>query len=236
MTTSSAESLAISLNNQGVEFLNLGCYERAAECVSKALELVRGEFCDDRSRPVPWRTKGVAEAVPVPEYLFQDLTKSAKNEYRTSEGKEESSFVFDKPLHIVDPVSPPSSFCYEYLVSLSIMLLYNLALIHHLHGLESSESARLHKATALYELAYSVQINEDLSVSTLHTIAIVNNLGQIHEQLGEMARSHQYFRHVLTALMYAQNTGDKEVALHQVGFVTNVLPLIFPQTKPAPAA
>lgn len=113
---------------------------------------------------------------------------------------------------------------YENTVEASVAIMFNLALAHHLNalhgqcfgqqGLMFSSPFRtthavstLEQAIALYELAYTVHMQEDAELSVEFTMAIINNLGHIHRLMGDEEKSSQCFRHLLSTIMFLQSYG-----------------------------
>lgn len=95
-------------------------------------------------------------------------------------------FIFRTPVVVTVNDDAESIQSFQYYVMLSYVLLYNLALAHHLSALElhhdaSAQPRKLKRAVALYELACQIQMNEGIQLSTIQTMAIVNNLGRIHQ-------------------------------------------------------
>ena len=138
---------------------------------------------------------------------------------------------------MVLPQSVESSPTYAFLIKLSFIQLYNLALSHHLCGLRrQSQEHSLRKAISLYELAYTIHVSEDVELTILQSMAIVNNLGQLHKRLNDIEKSHQCFENLLTTLMFVKDCGEQDC--HQLldGFLSNVMSVILCGAKPAPAA
>jgi tetratricopeptide (TPR) repeat protein len=121
---------------------------------------------------------------------------------------------------------------YEPTVEASIAIIFNLALAHHLsalHGPLNRPMSILKKAIALYELAYTVQMQEDAELSVEFTMAIVNNLGHIHRLLGDLEKTNQCFRHLLSTILLLRSYGGEysdSSCYHNDTFVYSVSHLI----------
>jgi tetratricopeptide (TPR) repeat protein len=143
-------------------------------------------------------------------------------------------FTFRSPIYIPSYATDHTSF--TYYVDSSFMLLYNLALTHHLSALSGNNSQkRLRKALSLYELAYTIQMTEDIQLTFLQSMAIANNLGQIHTALGDEEKSRQCFQHLLSSIMFLNESGDRDSVEQMDGFIANIMPLILMGSS-APAA
>jgi tetratricopeptide (TPR) repeat protein len=143
---------------------------------------------------------------------------------------------------------------YETTVEASVAIMFNLALAHHLnalsgyvYGQEGMKLAAapvhglstLEQAIALYELAYTVQMQEDAELSVEFTMAIINNLGHIHRLIGDEEKSSQCFRHLLSTIVFLQSYGGDQssncsVALSDT-FVYSISHLILRETAAAAA-
>jgi hypothetical protein len=146
-------------------------------------------------------------------------------------------FIFRSPIYIPSHAGTDhtSSMYYE---KSSFMLLYNLALTHHLSALDGNNTQkRLQKALKLYELAYSIQMTEDIQLTVLHTMAIVNNLGMAHAALDDKEKSQQCLQHLLSSVMFLHDCNDQDSIEQMDGFIANVMSLILmPSSAPAAAA
>ena len=129
------------------------------------------------------------------------------------------------------------AFSYAFFVKLSFIQLYNLALTHHLCALSRpNPEPFLRKALSLYELAYTIHVSEDVELTILQSMAIVNNLGQLHSKLNDFEKSQQCFENLLTTLMFVKDCGEQDSQHMLDGFLSNVMSLILCSPKPAPAA
>jgi hypothetical protein len=158
------------------------------------------------------------------------------------------SFIYDTPLHIWPEALSFRAFNHDLLSELSVALMFNLALCHHLHALNSPSSPSedysiFEQAIALYELAYEVQMQDDVELSVECTMAIVNNLGHAHKLLGHEGKASKCFSHLLSALLFVQSlsTHDDECdkmgvsASSTEGFIRNVSHLILSKKVAAAA-
>jgi hypothetical protein len=107
------------------------------------------------------------------------------------------------------------------------MTLYNLALCHHLHALNSKDGtkAKLEKALALYELAYTLLFTEDTQATVFQQMAIINNIGHIHAILQNVECSRQCFENLLSTIMCVKDCGEEDEMVDIDGFLWNALPV-----------
>jgi tetratricopeptide (TPR) repeat protein len=125
---------------------------------------------------------------------------------------------------------------YDPTVEASIAIMFNLALAHHLsalYGPFNRCACTLEQAIDLYELAYTVQMQEDAKLSIELTMAIINNLGHIHRLLGDEDKGGQCFRHLLSTIFFFRSYGERHinsVCCHTDTFVYSVSYLILRKT------
>ena len=88
-------------------------------------------------------------------------------------------------------------------VTMSKVILFNLALAHHLAGLvsEHSSSLLLAKAATLYETSFMMARKENMR-APFFTLAVVNNLGCIHHAMGDEGNAMMYFHQLLSMCMF----------------------------------
>ena len=102
---------------------------------------------------------------------------------------------------------------YEVTVEASVGIMFNLALAHHLNAVygpscgSSHGTSTLDQAISLYELAYTVQMQEDAELSVEFTMAIINNLGHIHRLMGDEEKAAKCFGHLLSTILFLQSYG-----------------------------
>ena len=126
-------------------------------------------------------------------------------ERRCTNGTCWGQYVYKNPLEIEKSADLSS---YEAKVELSIAIMFNLALSHHLNALSAFTKEQhdmwLHHALSLYELAYTIQMQEDSEVSVECTMATINNLGQVHYALGNTEKASRCFNHLLSTIVFVQ--------------------------------
>jgi tetratricopeptide (TPR) repeat protein len=231
-------AIAVSrFNNEGVTLIESGLYDEAISEFSKGLTLVKKILAlqgdDDEADEAETSAEPESQS---PSYHFHKMQEpKATNECGDQEEfLSDETFIFRAPLYIQSRVTDHTSFTY-YLES-SFMLLYNLALTHHLSALSGKDTQkRLQKALGLYEFAYTIQTTEDIQLTVLQTMAIANNMGQIHAALDDEVKSRQCFQHLLSSIMFVNDCGERDSVEQMDGFIANVMPLILMGAS-APAA
>ncbi|KAL3924942.1 MAG: hypothetical protein SGILL_000732 [Bacillariaceae sp.] len=144
---------------------------------------------------------------------------------------------------------------YEVTVEASVAIMFNLALSHHLNALYGSTCgpksafsqseastpgvSTLEQAISLYELAYTVQMQEDAQLNVEFTMAIINNLGHIHRLMGDEEKATKCFGHLLSTMLFLQSCGGGQSAntssCHTDTFLYSISHLILKDAA-APAA
>ena len=164
---------------------------------------------------------------------------------------QEHGFVYRRPILV-------PKLCVEedhYMgMVLSLIILYNLALAHHLKAISMSDfpSARgtlsrdnirvVNQSLKLYELAYQLLMvyeekiksivhlrerNEESAGSLRFTIIISNNLGQIHKLAGDYKKHQICLQHLLCAIMYMVDSHRVVLDSSEMdGFYRNVAPIM----------
>jgi tetratricopeptide (TPR) repeat protein len=119
---------------------------------------------------------------------------------------------------------------YGETIMVSCLIIMNLAIAYHLRG----DQEALLRAMKLYELSFNLQRDQQFGSNVLFTLAIVNNLGVVHQQLHDEQAAVKCFEHVLSTLMYLKACGHSSEC-NLDGFFHNVLSVAAQQSV-APAA
>ena len=91
---------------------------------------------------------------------------------------------------------------------LAVILLYNLGVANHLWALYDDDlklherSQMLKKAFAFYRLSCIIQVNEDVEISTIYSMALLNNMAQVHRAMGNQQKAEQCLKCLLSQLVY----------------------------------
>ena len=225
------------LNNQAVFQIENKQYDESISTLTKALKTLKLVMSGDAMI-----TNSPAECLDsesdAPGYFsFEFLSSGPSSFLRTVEkGSVCPGSVFQDPIFVSSSTHVSDLECCE---KLSYVILFNLALAHHLRALLETEPRlqrlRLQKALILYEHAHQVLMNQNLEVSLLHTMAIASNLGHIHDNLGNESRARMCFEHLLSTILYLVDCGEGGKMKSLDGFFLNVMPLIA-KCQSAPAA
>jgi hypothetical protein len=196
---------AIANNNRGASLLEEGKYGDAVVVLSNAQKFARRglEKCRQVVGSAPPANRGVSFCESLDRLMIRKANpQSSDEEYGDSHN---DGFVYRQPIQI-----PPSSLSIDCQSSLlvSVAIIFNLALAHHLCGMEYKEVGVIRKALRLYECSYKLyrsycQIQEiSLSSSSLLPMAAMNNSGQIHRLLGEDENARCFFQSLFSSLIY----------------------------------
>jgi hypothetical protein len=101
-----------------------------------------------------------------------------------------------------NPIETPENSSFS-LDQFSFITLYNLTLCTHIAAMMSRSRPQLQKSLQLWKMLYSLQWRDGLNLGSVHTLAILTNLGQAHGVLGNEASSntcYQNIEKVLTVL------------------------------------
>jgi tetratricopeptide (TPR) repeat protein len=222
--------LPAQLNNEGVFCVDAGEYDDAISNFSEALTVVKAFIARGRNRSAG-TCQGVRKSsthFSAEPYLVEGTARThelahAKSPIFWNRKDEElipsdQSYVFEDLILIPEQLENPT---YRSYAQLSFILVFNLALTNHLSAIENGMSRqRLTEALALYELASAIQVQEELQLSVLHTMAIVNNLSQIHKELDDREKAEECFDNLLSSAMFLVSTGESCEQLN--GFLANV--------------
>ena len=240
--TSHTATVATSLNNEGISQVEMGNYEAAAASFSKGLSIVKQALSSNdwenlSSRPFQ-ETQSSAEETPACQFCklhSSEIIMDCDDDDDEKDLSAQEGFVFKDPIMVLpQSMASPS---YAFFVKLSFIQLYNLALTHHLCALHrANPEPFFRKALSLYELAYTIHVSEDVELTILQSMAIVNNLGQLHRKLDDFEKSQQCFENLLTTLMFVRDCGEQDNQHMLDGFLSNVMYLILCGPKAAAAA
>jgi tetratricopeptide (TPR) repeat protein len=233
-------STAIRLSNYGVALMEQGQHAPAVDALGRALKMCRNIMDEAEDDDVPWQTmmSTSLDACMEASRLAWSTCCSNNNQADSSRLTRGERYLYQQAIRI--PLTVGSN--YRACVMLTTMVTFNLALAKQLTASsmmqadDYSRSMMLRKASKLYELAFSMQQEEEFDQNTLFTLATVNNLGLIHSQLKDSHAADQCFEYLLSTLMYLTNSnagGGRPAFLD--GFFRNATTLI-QKSQSAPAA
>jgi len=135
--------------------------------------------------------------------------------------EDEDGYVCRQPLYVPDICIEE---CHSMGITLSLILIYNLALVHHLKALSmpAGNTARrskiLAKALHLYGLAYQLELDwivpdDDDRIQGIgllrFTMMLSNNIGEVHRLSGCVSEHKRCLEHLLTVIMYMVDSDNR---------------------------
>lgn len=224
-------SHAVALNLAGILSMDAKDYGRAIESFSKGLGALKRVLQEEEEGPAQQRPP----SPPISEALLEDCfafseTAGPGSAARGEGGGGGGGFVFRCPIAATS--SRLALRCRRFHVMLSFALLYNLGLAHHLGATDregpaaGGAAAELRKALALYELAFSVHVSEEVNLSVLQAMVIANNLGQVYASLGASDKAGQCSSHLMSLVLYSIGLCERDRPESLDEFVGNVMHLL----------
>ena len=121
--------------------------------------------------------------------------------------------------------------------NMTAILLYNMALLHNLRGLDNDNDPKALKAALqLYKTAFALQVREGMCLSMNHALGLVNNCGQIQRLLNHQQIADRLFQHLLSTLVTMVAAGEGETVDDIEDFIGSTSHLIFSEPAAAAAA
>ena len=243
----SAAQVAVILNNKGVDHLDQSRFGPAIASFTAALTNVKTMLVEDDGDSAMYppaadetHSMDVEPASELAGSSADTLPPSLKGACSVTPNMIQFDScrrtVFSTPISIQND----GSSTLEAYNRFSFGIMFNLALAHHLGGLnchDQTREAKLQKALRLYEFAYSIQMQEDLSLQLVYTLGMMNNLGHIQDALGDKEKSQQCYQHLLSTLMFVMEGQDSGCCSEEMElFLNNVTHLVLRETDLAPAA
>ena len=155
-------------------------------------------------------------------YLMNVLKK--KTIVFNNDDKTNDQYLFTRFISI----PPSTAFSTKASSMIPTIIIFNLALVHHLHGRKittsnnnpssGGSSSILRKAASLYELSYGLlkeQSEEEVgnlgfASNKLFVLAVVNNLGVLHWELNDGKKATKCFEFVMSVLVLMSNNVDDD--------------------------
>jgi tetratricopeptide (TPR) repeat protein len=235
MISTSQQKNAIQQNNAAASLVSAGEYNTAIQEFSFALETFQQVMIEaDDEIPQPVKTN-LNQCMVQSSLTLADCRKEA---CRVIDNDQQ--YMYRQAIRI--PLDIEST--YQASVTVSSVIIFNVALAHHLSALATSDkkrqSKKLRKATTLYEMAYDLQgRNAQLKNNVMFTMAAMNNLGVIYLQLEDCETSSKCFQCLLSTVMFLVDCGAAKVCCDEDdldGFLRNVTNLVSGSSFPAAAA
>jgi hypothetical protein len=234
------------LNNVGASHLVTGMYVNAIDSFTQSLSLAKSALAvlvsEDQTKNLKkCSSRSLQQQQRCAVVLFKHSTVTvAAPEAKVQPAADIGALrgIYTSPLFLSESATYQR---YEPTVEASIAIMFNLALAHHLYALYGPLNLfvfTMEQAVGLYELAYNVQIQEDVELSIEFTMAIINNLGHLYRLLGDEEKGAQCFRHLLSSILFLRSYDGgltDNNRCHTDTFVHSVLHLILRETAAAAA-
>ena len=245
MSSSSSSSpviVAAELNNRACVLIQNADYDEAITILKEGLQIAKQSTkeaqqqaqncCSSLSAEEPQETSPQGCSNDYSAIAsFQMPPKEAASAIRRQDPS--NAFVCDDPLPITGFSSTMDSD--DTVAYLSFILLFNLALSYHLRAMQDDIPSKevstrlLETAQRLYE--YTFQLQSQLNdMSVLTTVALLNNLAQVHKILKNDYEAHQCDKLLLSALLLIVDMGEPEWKDRVDSYMCNVMHLIFAES------
>jgi tetratricopeptide (TPR) repeat protein len=217
MISAVQQQYAIQQNNAAASLIAAGEYNAAIKELSFALKAYK-QIMTEADNEITQPVKTSLDQCMVQSLAVADSPKASRH----ANENEDQHYMYRQAIHI--PLQNIES-TYQASAMVSSMIIFNIALAHHLSALASNihQSTKFHKAVTLYQLADNLQREAQLENNVLFTMAAVNNLGVIHHRLEDNKRATACFQYLLSTVMLLVDRGEAEVCCGELdGFLRNV--------------
>jgi tetratricopeptide (TPR) repeat protein len=221
--------LTQQLNNHGARYIQVRKYEQAIATLTKALNLWEQVAVDDTCacgrcsldecilhttrQDSPFPTDGASFK------SFNDATQFCEDMVDS-----EDRFIYRRPIYASQKFMQQG---HSPGVSLSLIIVLNLAMAHHLSAMQNQNCRRrLQKALQLYERVYHLKMEAENICSPHATLIITNNVGEIHRALENQSKHAMCLQHLLSTMMYMIDCKIPVSTMRLEGFVRNTSQLI----------
>jgi tetratricopeptide (TPR) repeat protein len=229
MLQQSPHHVPMQLNNRGAFFLETRRYENAIACLGEALQDCKRGFRQNGQNP----HRKFASSSASLDQLIKYYPEHVRRPHPEIDDHDSNDFVYSRPMYI--PARTLHAEIQEYNFVVSVAILFNLALAHHLLALENElDRDKLQKALSLYKIAYELQLDESLEGNTFFVMATFNNLGQIHKTLKERDTAYRCFQHLLSTLIFSIDNGSCQISEIDV-FFRSAFDMMFDSSSAAAA-
>lgn len=221
----------IELNNTACDLIENDRFDEALEFLTKALNAVQRDLAEEDAEDKE-DLNSETDADSLPGISSSIESREVNMQRRLAKLGKLDGFVYWHPMQAVN--LPPATGT----GSLSLIIVFNLALCHHLMALQSEcekSVSRLQAALQLYELGLSMHMEGNIIVDMTHALAMVNNCGQIYMTMNKPRKAKRFMAHMLSSLMIMIECGEAEDLDEFDGFIQNASNLIL-RTNVAAAA
>jgi tetratricopeptide (TPR) repeat protein len=229
----SIEMNAIRLNNMGVASFENNRLEEALDLFQAALtsskQSIREEEANDSSSGRPSNTEqksGLARMAiastetrrPLPGYPPSCAgTNSCTSPFDKGEEDDiKSAFLYLHPMKVSESLNLDNEVALN--LNCSLLCVFNLAVTSHCRAIQTTERdlalSRYKTAVKLYEFSYSLLTtieSDGVNADMLITLAIINNVGVIHNQMERSIQAHQCFERLLSLIIYLRGVANADM-------------------------
>jgi tetratricopeptide (TPR) repeat protein len=220
-------------NNDAAVLIESGLYREALSKLSRALSQVQRELNDADELNEEEQDVGSADGYII--NTCHEHERQAMSTCLVEKLEPNQDFIYRHPIKTSDIPKQEESYV------MSVILVFNMALAHHLIGISqdddesSNGKKRLRGALKLYELVFGMQMKSHVYISMTCSLALVNNSAQIYKAINRERKAQKYFSHLLSSLMIMVEKGEANNLDELEGFLWNASRLILTQPA-APAA
>jgi hypothetical protein len=189
-------STLLYLHEHALACYEKGMYEEARTIFAENSSLIHQNLQLDRQEKIPSRQEPDSCCILSSPIYCRDYKCAQSSLLR-------DSLIFPYPL------TPPtrSDFSIDQFVFITQ---YNLALSTHIAAItEQRLEEQLPKALQLWELVCSLQRRRVFHLQSVHTLAILNNVGRLHSMLGNEISSRKCYQNIVTTLSVLRDRKEK---------------------------
>jgi hypothetical protein len=194
---------SIALNNQAVLLLHSPCNYQAAmsqlkEAISTLKRTIQMQLPLTEPSNIIQASNAICSKITINDCMYKSMACFNRHEH-----EDQDHFLYQDAIFIPNELG--NSLGRRERSMVSCMIIFNLALVHHLSAMwaiDSDPSSNLRRALKLYELAFNLQREELVEINVLFVLAVTNNVGMTHRQLGDEEPAKTCFQSVLSTLMY----------------------------------
>jgi tetratricopeptide (TPR) repeat protein len=195
------------LNDRGAQFIEQGDYELAIEHLAKALKVyepVAGLYDTCRCKHCRLDCCVSSSQQKNRRSFVQGCHKVSSSDDDSSSSSpshDDGGYVYRRPIFCSPTFSQEGHYPG---VTLLLIIIFNLALAHHLLSISINQPHACHetlsRALQLYEVFYQLQMEREI-FSTQTTLAVANNVGEIHRIVGNHSKYILCLEHLLSCIM-----------------------------------
>ena len=206
MMSSSSSSSRIQiahLNNEGSARIEAGDLEGGLTCLRAALSTTKALISQEHSESSQATVR----------CSLDKLITFERNSAESGSGVEERSFLV-RPAKI-QTSSPEVMFEEGNATILSMIIVFNMAVIKHITAMKDGDAVLLQHAIQLYECTLNLQNSYGQRLccnGTVFRLVLLHNLGHAHSALGDKVTADHLYKQLLSALMYVVNTHQMDTA------------------------